>query len=159
MRAAMPVLVASESNAVDLTRRMKAERKAAKGGPLTPTQVAEEPLDIRRFRPNIVLNHGMPWAEDHWLQISFEGTDGQRVHMRRTKRCARCSVPTVDPVTWRRAGIGAEPSSTMRSFRRHPEKKSLVCFGSYFVVADASEGAVLRQGDSVTVHEMDTRHT
>jgi uncharacterized protein YcbX len=153
----MPVLIANESNAVDLTRRMKASRKAAEGSPSTPLQVAEEPLDIRRFRPNIVLNHPMPWAEDHWLQLSFEGADGSRAYMKRTKRCARCSVPTVDPVSWRRAGISEEPSSTMQTFRRHPTSKSLVCFGSYFVVSEASEGAIVRQGDAVTVHEMDTR--
>lgn len=158
----MPVMVANESNCHELSKRMQGRRKGAKVGEPLPLPVAEDPIDMRRFRPNIVLNHGVPFAEDYWLRLQLRcaassSSSSALLQLRRTKRCTRCSVPTVDPVTWQRAGVSEEPISTMRRFRQHPTKRGQTCFGSYFVPADDSEGLIVSVGDAATVLEMDFR--
>lgn len=58
------------------------------------SQRVGEPLDERRFRPNIVVEANEPFAEDHWPALTI----GQH-HFRLPKPCARCSMITVAPET------------------------------------------------------------
>ena len=158
----MPILVANESNLDDLGARMdRRAADAASSTGRTTIPVDERPVDIRRFRPNIVVNNPKPWAEDNWGVISIRraaGADpssGAKLH--RTMRCGRCSVPSVDPATHRRAGFTHEPLATMRTFRKHPKNKANVCFGSYFAPHRTAIGHVIRVGDTVAMHEVDER--
>jgi uncharacterized protein YcbX len=81
-----------------------------------------KPVDMLRFRPNLVVDGGMPWEEDTWREISVGTT---RLEM--VKPCARCQVPAVDPAT----GIaGREPMRTLGRFRRFEGK---VYFGQNVV--------------------------
>ncbi|HRN29863.1 MAG TPA: MOSC domain-containing protein, partial [Terrimesophilobacter sp.] len=50
------------------------------------------PLDIVRFRPNIVIGGDLPFTEDDWTTLRIGGT-AYRV----TGLCGRCVVPTIDP--------------------------------------------------------------
>ena len=76
------LLVTSEASLEEFNRRMSAEQ-------LTP-------VDMRRFRPNIVLSGMAPHGEDDLK--SFRWTNGeQAVICHVTKPCPRCSIPEIDP--------------------------------------------------------------
>jgi uncharacterized protein YcbX len=101
------------------------------------------PVDMLRFRPNIVFTGGTPFVEDHFARITIAG-----IPMLGVKRCARCVVTTIDPAT---GDAGPEPLRTLSTYRRHGNK---VDFGMNLVTAGTG---TLRIGDeirlSVTVSE------
>lgn len=66
------------------------------------TRLAEQPPDVRRFRPNVLLatRQGMPFEEDAWVGglLSFgEGDRGPAIAI--TNRDERCSMVNFDPDT------------------------------------------------------------
>lgn len=69
-----------------------------------------EPITMLRFRPNIVVSGAAPHAEDTWRVIRLGDVECDVV-----RPCARCVVPTIDPVTG--AG-GREPTRTLAGYRR-----------------------------------------
>jgi uncharacterized protein YcbX len=69
-----------------------------------------EPLPMRRFRPNVVVDGGLPWAEDGWRRVRI----GEAV-FRAVKGCDRCVLTTIDPET---AQKGKEPIRTLARYRR-----------------------------------------
>jgi len=100
----------------------------------------QEPLPIRRFRPNFVFTGGEPHEEDSWKNfkigsVSFEGL----------KRCGRCVLTTVNPDT----GVkGVEPLKTLATYRGEDGK---VFFGEN--VVSRGEGEV-RDGDPVEIIDL-----
>ncbi|MCH2185150.1 MOSC N-terminal beta barrel domain-containing protein, partial [Myxococcota bacterium] len=60
------------------------------------------PLEMARFRPNLVVSGCEPFAEDDWSRIRVGSLEIDVV-----KPCDRCSVTTVDPTTGRGRGGGA----------------------------------------------------
>ncbi len=63
---------------------------------------AERPLDVLRFRPNIVIesNSDEPFAEDHWVGRSLRfGTDDNAPAVSITMRDLRCVMINLDPET------------------------------------------------------------
>jgi len=124
-----PLLVASESSRLDLEQR------------------AGVPLEMARFRPNVVVSGAPPWAEDRWSRLRVG-----EVRLRATKPCARCVVTTLDPRT---GAADKEPLRTLARFRR---VEGEVMFGVNLVpelAADqlAGGGPLLRLGDPVTCEE------
>jgi uncharacterized protein YcbX len=120
-----PFLLVSEESIAELNRRL-----AARG---------ESPLDVRRFRPNVlVAGCAAPHAEDEWRDVRI----GQ-VAFRNAKLCDRCSVTTVDPESGRR---GKEPLRTLSEYRRWDGK---VWFAVNLLHAPAGIGAFLSLGDEV----------
>ena len=91
-----PVLLLSEASLADLNRRLSA------------------PVDMRQFRPNLVLAGCEPYAEDH-----FEAVAIGNVTFRGVKRCERCVVTTIDPNT---AVRSQEPLRTLAGYRREGGK-------------------------------------
>src|SRR5690554_4532622 len=89
---------------VDATRVSDLRRVSfADGFPLLITNLAsleelngrlQSPVEMRRFRPNIVIEGAEPWAEDHWRELVI-GTS--RLNL--VKPCFRCVMTTVDPDT------------------------------------------------------------
>jgi len=82
-------------------------------------------IEMKRFRPNVVIDGAQAWAEDRWEHLAFcrPGMDPnadpgcRQVVLRRVTPSCRCKVPTVDPET----GVmdpEEEPLRTLRSF--HP---------------------------------------
>ncbi|MEO0367963.1 MAG: MOSC N-terminal beta barrel domain-containing protein [Pseudomonadota bacterium] len=51
-------------------------------------------IDMRRFRPNIVIDGTPPYAEDKWQRIKIADIEFDLV-----KPCARCIMPSIDPDT------------------------------------------------------------
>ncbi len=71
---------------------------------------AENPMEVRRFRPNLVVSGCAPYAEDDWLKIRI-GNIGFRV----VKPCSRCVITTINPDT---ASKSDEPLRTLNSYRK-----------------------------------------
>lgn len=71
---------------------------------------AEPPLDIVRFRPNVIVDGFEPFAEDHWQTVRIGA-----VLFRKTEICDRCVMTTVDPDT---LVSGTEPIRTLAKHRR-----------------------------------------
>ncbi len=86
-------------------------------------------FDMRRFRPNIVVDGKEPFEEDRWKVIRMGNVRFQLV-----KACDRCSVITIDPDT---AQKSKEPLRTLSTIRREGNK---VLFGVNMVALD--EGRV-----------------
>ena len=97
----------------------------------------DEPVEMRRFRPNIVVTGAEPHGEDSWRTIRI-GTVVCDV----VKPCSRCLVTTLDPAT---GTAGREPLRTLGGYRRWNGK---VWFGQN--VIHRGMGA-LSPGDSVEV--------
>lgn len=88
---AYPVLLASEASLRDLNQRL------------------ETPVSMRRFRPNLVVSGGEPYAEDHFRSLRIG-----ELSFRAVKRCERCVVTTIDPDSAER---GREPLHTLAGYR------------------------------------------
>ncbi len=121
-----PFLMVSRESLGELNRRL--------------TQGGEAALDVRRFRPNIVIGGcAAPHEEDLYRSFSIG-----KVSFRMPKLCDRCVVTTVDPDT---SVGGKEPLRTLASYRR---AEGAVWFGVNLI--HDGEGA-LRVGDAVSVRE------
>jgi uncharacterized protein YcbX len=95
------------------------------------------PLNMLRFRPNLVVRGGEPWAEDEWRHFEIGGLPLEMV-----KPCARCSVTAVDPGTGTR---GQEPLRTLKGFREWGGK---VYFGQNAVFHRRGK---IRRGDPLRI--------
>jgi len=69
-------------------------------------------LDVRRFRPNLVIARAAPYAEDGWRRIRI-GDLAFRV----VKPCSRCIIPTIDPLSGERSPV-REPLATLMNYRK-----------------------------------------
>ncbi len=111
-----PMLLLSEASLEDLNSRL------------------DKPVDMCRFRPNIVVKGCKPFAEDEWKDFMLA-----EIPMRGVKPCSRCSIPTVDPDTGERTGT--EPISTLATYRKRDHK---VYFGMNII---HQQQGILRLGD------------
>ncbi len=69
-------------------------------------------LDVRRFRPNLVIAGAAPYAEDRWRRIRIGG-----LAFRVVKPCSRCIIPTIDPLSGERSPV-REPLATLMNYRK-----------------------------------------
>jgi len=120
----LPVQIASESSLTELNSRL--------------TERGEAEITIERFRPNIIIKGGEPWSEDEWKTVRINGdsslfttiTGGNRnaIDIDVVARCARCTVPNVNPDTAEKNSH--EPWDLLVSYRRVDEGiKFKPCFG------------------------------
>jgi uncharacterized protein YcbX len=70
------------------------------------------PLEMLRFRPNLVIEGSEAFAEDGWKRIRIGNVD-----FRVLKPCARCILTTIDPQTGERSA-DREPLATLQQYRR-----------------------------------------
>lgn len=108
-------------------------------------------IDMRRFRPNIVMEGLKPWEEDSLKRIKIGPID---FHV--WQRCGRCTMTTIDRYTLERAG--GEPLSTLSTFRER--KNGQRNFGMHLIpVLDNNSTALgdsdmtISVGDKVEVLE------
>ncbi|MFD1661686.1 MOSC domain-containing protein [Streptomyces caeni] len=97
----------------------------------------EGPLPMNRFRPNLVVDGTVSWAEDGWKRIAVG-----EVVLRVATMCGRCVVTTTDQAT------GARGKEPLRSLGRHRRFGGRLVFGQNLV--PETPGTV-RVGDRVTV--------
>ncbi|KPB82784.1 MOSC domain protein [Pseudomonas syringae pv. maculicola] len=82
------------------------------------------PLEMLRFRPNLVVEGAEAFAEDGWKRIRIGDIEFQLL-----KPCARCILTTVDPATGERSA-DREPFATLKTYR---EVEGNVLFGQNVV--------------------------
>jgi MOSC domain-containing protein len=119
-----PLLVVSTASLDDLNWRLGA------------------PIQMDRFRANLVIEGASAWAEDTWRRIRI-GT----LTMRLVKPCARCAIPTLDPLSGERLD-GDEPLQMLARFRRGSHGE--IFFGQNVIPDGVGRIAV---GDKVDVIE------
>lgn len=71
---------------------------------------------MERFRPNIVVDHPEPFAEDFWAAIEISG-----IRFDLVKPCARCIMTTQDQLTGERGG--PDPMPAMRKLRMSMDRR------------------------------------
>ena len=74
----------------------------------------EMPIDMARFRPNLVISGCEAYAEDTWREISIGN-----IPFRLPKPCSRCSIPAINPQT---GDVGKEPLTTLNRLRKWQNK-------------------------------------
>lgn len=114
-----PFLLIGEASLADLNARLEA------------------PVEMGRFRPNLVVSGAPPFAEDTWSRIRIGDIEFDVV-----KPCARCVMTTVDLATGRK---GKEPLRTLSTYRKAGGE---VLFGQNLVHRGTGELSV---GDTVQV--------
>ena len=117
---AFPVLVVSQASLDQLSRR------------------CSEPMQMARFRPNIVVGGCPPHGEDDWGRIRI----GEAL-LESTGACERCSFVTVHPDSGERHPR-QEPLRTLTNYRRGPD--GAVHFGLNLRVC---AGGSIKIGDTV----------
>lgn len=124
----LPLLIIGEASLQDLNSRLK------------------EPVDIIRFRPNIVISGGTAYEEIYWKDLRIGDYE-----YRGLKSCERCINAAIDPDT---GGIGIEPLGTLREL----QLKDKPSFGQLATVKDPA-GAVIREGDAAEILAKDEAHS
>ncbi len=116
-----PLLLIGQGSLDDLNRRL------------------QQPVEMIRFRPNLVVEGSEPFAEDTWRRIRVG-----EIEFDVAKPDVRCTIPMVDPAT---GTSGKEPIQTLATFRRRDNK---VMFGQYLI---HRRQGTLRLGEPVVVLE------
>lgn len=123
------LLVTSTASLAELNRRLELQGAAA--------------VQMRRFRPNIVLDGIDAHDEDHIDTLDIDTAQGT-VQLKLVKPCARCSIPGVDPDT----GIqGFEVGDTLAAYRADARVEGAATFGMNAVVVSGIE-QVLAMGQT-----------
>lgn len=117
---AFPLMIIGESSLADLNARLP------------------EPITMSRFRPNLIFSGGVPYEEDTWNEFTIGGRSFNGV-----KKCARCVLITINPLT---AVKGVEPLKTLSTYRRANNK---IYFGQNVIARTRDE---IRVGDAIQVH-------
>lgn len=120
-----PVLMISRESLADLNRRLPGA------------------IPMERFRPNVVIEGGVAYAEDAMVRFRFGP-----VVLRGVKHCTRCAIPTTDQRTGAR-DPDQEPLRTLKKYRDNRELKG-VTFGQNCVI-DAGVGERLAVGAELIV--------
>ncbi len=116
---AMPLLMVSRASLEDLNQRLAV------------------PVDMSRFRPNLVVDGVPAYDEDRWTSVRIGD-----VQFEVAKPCARCGLVNIDPGTGLRTE-GGEPLRTLTTYRRFGDG---VLFGQLLI---PRSGGVVRPEDIV----------
>lgn len=119
-------LLISEESLSDLNRRLNSNVQEDHHGQLTE-------IDPMRFRPNLVISGGPPYAEDKWRSLKI----GNKIFMS-LGGCNRCQMINLSPQEGRMIK-SREPLATLASYRR---VKGKIFFGillRYDYVDEAGE--------------------
>lgn len=126
-----PVLVASTASLDLLNGKLQAAGRA--------------PVEMERFRPNIVLAGVEAHDEDRLGQLAI-ATEGGQALLRPVKPSPRCPIPNVDPAT---AEVDPIVTDTLQSYRANALLGGAISFGMNAIVVEG-DGLVLRVGQAVT---------
>jgi uncharacterized protein YcbX len=94
---AFPLLVISQASLDDLNRRL------------------DEPVNINRFRANIIVTGTEAFAEDNWYNLSINTLEYKAV-----KLCSRCIMPSINQQTGKQDKV--KMLATLNNFRKIDKK-------------------------------------
>jgi uncharacterized protein YcbX len=115
------LLVASTASLAELNRRLRQQGVA--------------PVEMSRFRPNLVLDGIDAHDEDHIERLEIDTPQGV-VELKLVKPCARCTIPGVDPLTGTQ---GFEVVDALAAYRSDPRVDGAVTFGMNAIVVRGVE--------------------
>jgi len=116
-----PLLLISQASLDDLNQRCPAD------------------ISMDRFRPNIVVNGCLPYAEDDWKKFKIGEVEFEVV-----KPCIRCVFTTVDPLTGEKHPE-REPLTTLKAYRKIGNE---VMFGQNVIALNEGQ---IKRGDKVSI--------
>jgi uncharacterized protein YcbX len=99
------------------------------------------PVDMLRFRPNLVLEGLDAHAEDELANMMLHTASGL-IDLKLVKPCGRCPIPNIDPYT---ATSSPEVMETLAAYRRLSRMHDAICFGMNGIVL-TGEGQMIRVG-------------
>lgn len=129
---AAPLLVTSETSLQALNTHLLSQ--------------AQAPVDMRRFRPNIVIS-GLPAFAEHRCTSLKSGSTHIEIALK--DHCQRCSIITVDQTTGEPSHDTA-PLRELAQINNMPGKPKAPAFGVNSVLL-AGEGKTIRVGDEFEV--------
>lgn len=127
---AFPLLITSQASIDGLNERLQA--------------VAQPPVGVERFRPNIVIAGVEAHDEDRTDTLHI-AADGGEVQLQLVKPCARCPIPDIDPAT---AISTPAVGDALRRYRQDRRLEGAITFGMNAIVQQGV-GRVLRVGQPV----------
>ncbi len=104
------------------------------------------PVDMRRFRPNVVLSGVEAHDEDRVGPMRIDTGEGAAALIDTVKPCARCPIPNIDPAT---ASSSPEVNDTLQGYRQDPRVNGAITFGMNAIVIEG-DGQMLRLGQRVS---------
>ena len=129
------LLVASAAALADLNTRLAA--------------AGQQAVDMRRFRPNLVLGGVLAHDEDRFSdmylpQVVPDGSveAAELVHLQLVKPCTRCPIPDVDPDS---GEAGYAVGHALQGYRAEPRLDGAITFGMNAVVRNGADN-VLTEG-------------
>lgn len=128
-----PLLITSTASVQEINQRLDAQGQAS--------------IDVRRFRPNLVLS-GIDAHDEDRIDTLFIDTEWQEAELRPTKPCSRCPIPDIHPDT---AEQGTAVNATLRTYRQDPRVGGALTFGMNAIPV-AGEGVVLRAGQRIAAN-------
>jgi uncharacterized protein len=115
------LLVTSTASLDELNRRLQLQ--------------GARPVEMARFRPNLVLDGIEAHDEDHVDRLEIDTPQGT-VQLELVKPCARCTIPGVDPQT----GVqGFEVIDALAAYRSDPRVDGAATFGMNAIVVGGVE--------------------
>jgi uncharacterized protein len=115
------LLVTSTASLAELNRRLQLQ--------------GARPVEMARFRPNLVLDGIEAHDEDHVDRLEIDTPQGT-VQLELVKPCARCTIPGVDPQT----GVqGFEVIDALAAYRSDPRVDGAATFGMNAIVVGGVE--------------------
>ncbi|MBL4942610.1 MAG: MOSC domain-containing protein [Colwellia sp.] len=121
-----PLLLISQASLNELNSRLKNNH--------------QQIISMAHFRPNIVVDNTLPFAEDGWQHIRIG-----EVEFNVSKPCERCIFTTVNPDNGQ-THPELEPLRTLKTFRQNHDGE--VLFGQNLIPLTYGK---IKQGDAVTV--------
>ena len=122
-----PLLLIGTASMAELNRRL--------------TESNQTTVDVRRFRPNIVMDGIEAHDEDllEWLNVD------QQIQLKNVKPCTRCPIPDIDPDT---ALSQSSVTDALLHYRRNARMDDALTFGMNAIIRQGS-GQSIRVGMTI----------
>lgn len=127
-----PLLLISQASLDELNQRLSVAN--------------QQTVTMAQFRPNIVVDNCLPFAEDSWQQIRIGDIEFQV-----SKPCERCIFTTINPENGIK-NAEQQPLSTLKTYRQ--TNNGEVLFGQNLIPLNSGS---IKHGDKLTVSK--SKHT